>query len=216
MIVKPFLAAQGVNRLSSLCLAVGLLPYFDGAKTILENFSVRQILIGTASNRSEAYRALIEQLHPIDFHDGAVSGAWVALHPTVTETFARADDNSVVLRGDCNGHSVLLLPALGRDGQDALMRRHPDLRAEIVIAGLPARDEPLCDPLLDMLKARLIIIADSDFPATRRASPKLRQRLARRDAQVIYCRDNGALTLEISRKNYAVHTATGEPSKSPK
>jgi hypothetical protein len=78
---------------------------------------------------------------------------------------------------------------------------------------LPSHDEPLCDPLLDMLQARLIIVADSEFPATRHASQKLRERLARRAAQVIYCRDNGTLTLDISRKDYAVHTATGESPK---
>ncbi len=50
------------------------------------------------------------------------------------------------------------------------MRRHPELRAEIVVAGLPAREEPLCEPLLDLLQARLIVIMDTQFPATRRAS----------------------------------------------
>jgi hypothetical protein len=89
------------------------------------------------------------------------------------------------------------------------MRRHPDLRADIVVAGLPARDEPLCDPLLDMLQARLIIIADSEFPATRRASPKLRQRLARRPAQVVYCHNNGALTLDLAPQKYSLRTANG-------
>ncbi len=213
LILKPFLAAQGVNRLSSLCLAVGLLPYFGGANTLLDSFSVNQIFIGNAANRSESYRELVDKLHPTFLHDGENVGSWSALHPGATDAFARADDNAVILRGECNGHSVLILPALGRDGQDALMRRHPDLRAEIVIAGLPTRDEPLCDPLLDLLQARLIIIADSEFPATRRASPKLRERLARHATQVFYCRDNGALTLDISRKDYGVHTATGESPK---
>jgi beta-lactamase superfamily II metal-dependent hydrolase len=213
LILKPFLASQGVNRLPSLCLAVGLLPYFDGTKTILSNFAVNQIFISDAPSRSEAYRELIEKFRHTSLHDGKNVGAWSVLHPGTNDAFTRADDNSVVLRGECNGHSVLVLPALGRNGQDSLMRLHPDLRAEIVIAGLPTSDEPLCDPLLDLLQARLIIVADAEFPATRRASPKLRGRLARRSARVFYCRDNGALTLDISRKVYAVHTATGEPPK---
>ena len=37
-VVKPFLCAQGVNRLPAVCLAVALMPHFGGAKTILENF----------------------------------------------------------------------------------------------------------------------------------------------------------------------------------
>jgi hypothetical protein len=91
------------------------------------------------------------------------------------------------------------------------MRRHPDLRADIVVAGLPARDEPLSDPLLDTLQAQVIIIADSEIPATRRASSKLRQRLARRAAQVVYCHDIGALTLDLAPRNYSLSTADGAP-----
>jgi hypothetical protein len=37
-LVKPFLCAQGVNRLAGLCLAVGRLEYFGGARLILSNF----------------------------------------------------------------------------------------------------------------------------------------------------------------------------------
>jgi beta-lactamase superfamily II metal-dependent hydrolase len=133
------------------------------------------------------------------------------LHPGPEDEFAQAENNALVLRRECNSRSVLLIPSLARDGQDALMRRHPDLRADIVVAGLPARDEPLCDALLDMLQPRLIIIADSEFPATRRASPKLRQRLSHRPAQVVYCHNNGALTLDLAPRKYSLSTANGAP-----
>jgi len=212
-VLKPFLVAQGVNRLPALCLSVGLLPHFGGASVILADFTVDRVFIGSAPNRSEAYRDLVNKLHPSALHDGDRLGAWSVLHPGASDEFAQADDNAVVLRRECNGRSILLLPALAREGQNALMRRHPDLRADIVVAGLPARDEPLCDPLLDMLQARLIIIADAEFPATRRASQKLRQRLARHSAQVICCHDNGALTLDLASRNYALRTTTGAPPR---
>jgi beta-lactamase superfamily II metal-dependent hydrolase len=147
--------------------------------------------------------------------DGDTIDGWAVLHPGPSDQFAQADDNAVVLRREFNGHSVLLLPALGRDGQEALMRRHPDLRAEFVVTGLPAREEPLCEPLLDLLRPRLIVIADAAFPATRRASAKLRERLARRDARVVYGRDNGALTLELARSGWFLRTADGQPAVGP-
>ncbi len=207
--LKPFLCAQGVNRLSALCLAVGRLPYFGGSQVILTNFSVDRIFVGDAPSRSEAFRNLVGEVRPTALHDGDRSGAWTVLHPAAADEFTQADDNALVLRRQYNSASILLLPALARDGQDALMRRHPDLRADIVVAGLPARDEPLCEPLLDMLQARLIIIADSDFPATRRASSQLRQRLARRPCQVVYCHKNGALTLDLAPRKYSLRTANG-------
>jgi competence protein ComEC len=210
-VLKPFLGAQGVNRLPELCLAVGLLPHFGGTRVILNNFAVDHVFVGNAPNRSEAYRALTNELRPAALRDGDRVGAWSVLHPGAGDAFAQADDNAMVLRRECNGRSILLLPALARAGQDALMRRHTDLRADIIVAGLPARDEPLCDPLLDMLQPRLIIIADTEFPATRRASTKLRQRLARRPEQVVFCRDTGALTLDLAPGKITLRAADGTP-----
>jgi competence protein ComEC len=216
-IVKPFLCAQGVNHLDAFCLGVGLRSRFDGAKVILTNFGPRRLFTGAAADRSAAYRELVETLRQTGrwqaAQDGGKIGGWSVLHPVAAERLAQADDNALVLRGEFHGHSVLLLPALGRAGQEALMRRHPELRAEIVLAGLPAREEPLCEPLLDMLQPRLIVVMDTLFPATRRAPTDLRARLARRPARVVYGRDNGSLTLELAPGSWALRDASGQPAQ---
>jgi competence protein ComEC len=218
-LLKPFLCAQGVNRLAGLCLAVGRLEYFGGARFILQNFPAAGVFTGVSQDRSTAFRDLTLELQRSPggraVKDGDQIEGWTVLHPGAADQFAQADDNAVVLRREFHGHAVLLLPALGRDGQDALMRRHPELRAELVIAGLPARDEPLCEPLLDQLRPRLILVVDAKFPATRRAPAKLRQRLARRGARVVYGRDNGALTLELSPGGWSLRNADGQPAVDP-
>jgi competence protein ComEC len=218
-LLKPFLCAQGVNRLAGLCLAVGRLEYFGGARFILQNFPAREIFIGAPQDRSTAFRDLTQELRRSNLlravKDGDRMDGWAVLHPGPSDRFAQADDNAVVLWREFNGHSVLLLPALGRDGQDALMQRHPDLRAEFVIAGLPAREEPLCEALLDLLRPRVIVLADVKLPATRRAPAKLRQRLARRGARVVYGDDQGALTLELSPAGWSLLNAEGQPVVDP-
>jgi competence protein ComEC len=217
-VVKPFLCARGVNHLDAFCVAVGLRPHFDGAQIILTNFYPRGIFTNAAPDRSAAYRELLDALRQSGrcrtAQDGDTIAGWTVLHPGATDQWTQADDSALVLRGEIQGHSILLLPALARDGQNALMRRHPNLRAEIVVAGLPMREEPLCDPLLDLLQPRLIVIMDTQLPATRRASANLRARLARRPAQMVYCRDNGALTLDLARKGWAVRAASGQPAVS--
>jgi beta-lactamase superfamily II metal-dependent hydrolase len=208
------LCAQGVNHLDAFCLGVGLRPHFDGAEVVLTNSWPRAIYTGAAGERSGAYRELMERLGQTGrwqaARDGDRIAGWSVLHPALGERLTQADDNGVVLRREFHGHSVLLLPALGRDGQNALMRRHPELRAEVVVAGLPAREEPLSEPLLDLLQPRLIVIMDTQFPATRRASAELRARLARRSARVVYGRDNGALTLELGRQGWGLRDASGQ------
>jgi competence protein ComEC len=209
IIVKPFLCAQGVNRLHAVCLAVALMPHFAGAKVILDNFPADGVFIGSAEAKSKAYENLVKDLRPKALRDGDTVARWSVLNPGASDNLPRSENTSIVFRKVINNRSILLLPSLAREGQENLMQRHPNLRADIVIAGLPTRDEPLCDPLLDILNAKLIIIADTEFPANRRASATLRQRLARRAEKVVYCHDNGSLTLDLSPSSYELHTATG-------
>jgi competence protein ComEC len=214
-VLTPFLCGRGVNRLAGLCLADGRLGFFGGAKIILTNFSPAGIFTGAAQDRSAAYRELMGDLRQMSgwraVKDGDTIAGWTVLHPGAADQFPQADDNAVALERQLNGQSVLLLPALGREGQEALMRHHPEMRADIVVAGLPAGEEPLCEPLLDLLRPGLIVIADAKFPANRRAPEQLRQRLGQRPARVVYVGQSGVLTLEVGRNGWSLRTADGEP-----
>ena len=218
-IVKPFLHAQGVNRLDDFCLTVGYLQSAGGAEIVLTNFSPAAVFAAPARVRSPAFRRVTAELEQTPgllrtVQDGGVVDGWAVLYPGAEDQFPSADEVSLALQRNFHGHSVLLLSALGRDGQKLLMARHPELRAEIVLAGLPARDEPLDEPLLDLLQPRLIIIADSELPATRRATAKLRERLAQRaGVRVLYCRDTGSLTLLLRPGGWEVLDSSGTPDR---
>ena len=136
-------------------------------------------------------------------------GRWTVLHPDPGDRFSQADDNALVLSAVIGGQRILLLSDLGRPGQDALLQRTPDLRADIVVTGLPVQPEALGDALLDAIQPRLIIVADSEFPAAERASPKLRERLARRRVPVIYTRTAGAATIEWRGHDWELRTMSG-------
>ena len=91
-----------------------------------------------------------------------------------------------------------------------MLERAPDLRADIVITGLPAESEPLCDALLDTVQPELIIIADSEYPATQRASPRLRDRLAQKGIPVIYTCTAGAVTISVNPDGWELKTMDGQ------
>jgi beta-lactamase superfamily II metal-dependent hydrolase len=83
------------------------------------------------------------------------------------------------------------------------------LRSDIVVSGLPAQTEPLSDALLDAIKPRVIIVADSEFPVTERASTKVRERLARRNIPVIYTRTAGAIRIKFRAGKWELETMSG-------
>jgi len=218
--LKPFLRAQGVNKIQRLVLTHGDLSDVGGAAILDQLFGIGELWTSPAKFRSTAYRDMVSDFekpparHKI-FNCGDAAGCWRVLHPAAGNNFPRADDNALVLRGDFSSVRILLPSDLGRDGQSALLTQTNDLRADIVIAGLPTADEPLGDALLDAIRPKVIVVADSESPATRRAGRELKERLAARQVPVMYTRTAGAVTILARPKGWELRTMDGQYFSSP-
>ena len=217
--LKNFLRAQGVNTLPRLILTEGDTKNIGGARTLDELFHVGELCTGDAKFRSADYRDTIEAFeqppsrHKI-LNSGDTVGGWHVLFPSVSTNFAKTDDCPLVLVGNFSGTKILLLSDLSRAGQSDLLATTNDLRADIVVAGLPSAGEPLCDALIDAIRPRVIVIADSEFPATRRASRALRERLEQKQIPVIYTRTAGAVKIETDKTGWKLHTMDGQTFQS--
>ena len=216
--LKNFLRAQGVNSLPRLVLADGNLRNCGGAKPLAELFSLGELWTSGAKFRSAAYRDAVAMFenggrpqgrHKL-FNCGDTVGCWQVLFPAATNDFSKADDSPLVLRGNFHGAKILLLADLSRAGQSELLSRTTDLRADIVVAGLPAEGEPLCDALIDAVQPQVIVIADSEFPATRRASRALHERLHHQKIPVIYTRTAGAVKIVADKSGWKLQTMDGQ------
>lgn len=222
--LKNFLRAQGVNRIPRLALTEGDLKNCGGAGRLDGLFGVSELWTSPVHFRSSSYNNIVTAFerppprHRL-FERGSETGGWRVLWPATTNHFPRAGDNALVLLGNFSGTKILLLSDLGRAGQSALLAHGDDLRADIVIAGLPDNGEPLAGGLLDAIRPRAIVIADSDFPAPRRATRELKARLARETIPVIYTRDSGAADIVTDNRGWTLRTMDGRiwaGSASPK
>lgn len=209
---KPFLRAQGVNQLPALLLTHGDIRQVGGAELLRELFSVKAVYTSTLRFRSPAYRRVIksfeQQPHLLNnLKRGDKLGPWTILHPDEKERFKQADDAAIVAFGEINGSRILLLSDLSRTGQSTLLGRHPQLHADIVVSGLPHGSEPVCEPLLEALHPRTVVITDSLYPATEHANRKLRQRLNNRKFDIWFTSDSAALTIRFKDGSYSIQPA---------
>jgi competence protein ComEC len=214
-ITRPFLHAQGVNHLPRLALTQGDLRDIGGARLVGDAFSVDEVFTSAVRFRSPAYRQTLAALerkpggHKI-VNRGDAIGSWQVLYPSATNNFPQADDNSLVLQGEIHGVKILLLSDLGRRGQEILVNQGNDLRADILVSGLPEKTPPLSEALLEKIQPGIIVVADSEFPATRRASRELQDRLGQRQVPVIYTREAGAVTLGARPGGWKLRTMSGQ------
>jgi competence protein ComEC len=213
-VLKPFLRAQGLSHLDALLLTHGNIHNVGGAKLVEAAFRPRQVFFSDISFRSAAYREAKKIFSASGNRTkilcrGDTIGPWIVLHPSHQTSFPQADDNTFVLHGDVGGVRILLLSDLGKPGQSALLSRKLDLRAVIIVSGVPAQSEPLADALLREVQPQLIIVTDSDYPAAARATRKLRERLAHSLIPTLYTRETGGLTLTTRRGIWEVIAADG-------
>jgi ComEC/Rec2-related protein len=214
-ITAPFLHAQGINYLPRLVLTHGDLRNMGGALLVNDLFAVKEVFTSPVPFRSHAYRQTIARLdqtggrHQL-VQPGDAIGNWQVLYPSATNRCSQADDNSLVLLGNLHGLKILLLSDLGHAGQESLLSQTNDLRADIVVAGLPENSEPLNERLLARLQPKIVVIADALFPATKRASAELSERLQQHDFKVIYTRLAGAVTVHARPERWIVQTMDGQ------
>jgi len=213
-VVKPFLRAQGINRLANVALTHGDQRRAGGFPLVSAEFQPQMTFTTPARLRSPAYRNVLAQLaaEPSRWKTvsaGAQVAGWDVLHPAAGDRFTRADDVALVLRAEFHGLRVLLLSELGAVGQRALLVRQPDLHADIVVAGMPEHGEPLGAELLAAIHPRLILLADAEHPVSKRAKPALCARLSQTGVPVVRLTETGSLTLRFTPDGVAVSTVEG-------
>jgi ComEC/Rec2-related protein len=200
LITKPFLQAQGINRLEHLILTHGDVRHVEAAPLIYETFSKPTVYMSPLPFRSTPYKSMQAYFETNCIPTKAIAngdriGLWEVLHPEQDTKFPQADDKTMVLFGEIAGQRILLLSDLGTAGQNALLTRYPDLRADIVVTGIPNQGEPVADGFLDMVQPKMLVIADAE---QQRAREPLRERLSKREIEVLYTSDSGAITFSVS------------------
>ncbi|HEY3761748.1 MAG TPA: ComEC/Rec2 family competence protein [Verrucomicrobiae bacterium] len=216
--MKDFLRANGMTHIHRLALTDGISRNCGGAIALRDLFGVDELCTSAGHFRSAVYNGIVAQFQTNHetFTTGAQYGHWQALWPTPTSQFSRADDGALVLMGNFAKAKILLLSDLGTNGQNGLLATTNDLRADIVVTGLPDQGDPLTDRLLDTIQPKAIIVVDSDTQFAKHVSPYLRDRLAERNIPVIYTRNSGAAKIIVSDSGWKLQTIGGEVIQSGK
>ena len=213
-LVKRFLRAKGFRSVDGMVLTHGDAQAVGGFPLVWTEFEPEKVFTSAVKMRSPGYRRAIAELEKSERWKTIAAGEeverWSVLYPPRVERgFPRADDNAVVLRKNIGDWTLLHLSELGPNGQQKLLASGAELKADVVIAGMPEQGEPLLDELLHKIRPRVIVLGTAEYPYTAQGSPELRERLEKSGATILYVSEEQAVTIAIKPNECIVTTMRG-------
>jgi len=214
-VVGPFLQSRGRRDVPRLVLSHGDVRHVGGVPRLLEDFDVTETWVSGFKARSTAYRQAVSLLGNRSravrgVERGFQCGPWRVLHPLNGDAFTRADDQALVLLLEWDGVKILLCSDLGRLGQDSLIAREPELKVDLVVAGVPSPgEEPLSSFLIESLEPRVIVLSTASVSGNQEASRELQLRLMRLALPVFQTGGQGAIVIRVENGRVEVEAMDG-------
>jgi competence protein ComEC len=202
-VTGPFLRAQGLGHVPVLVLSHGDAGHVGGVPALLADFGVGELWLSPFEARSRVYRdvvsGLVDQGVKISrLERGVKRGPWRVVHPAAGDPWTRADDQALVMLLEWEGFRILFCSDLGRQGQLGLIEREPGLRADVLVAGLPAAEEEfMIDSFLDVVRPRAMVVSCGGRGREGIVSRESHLRLERRGIPVFWTREAGAVRLRV-------------------
>ena len=205
MVVPRQLRVRGVDELDH-CVVTHLVTHHAGGLEMLkEACLLRQVY--RAQSRSSS--PVGKQVTGLELVAGDRVGRWDVIHPAQGEDFPRSTDDALVLRGKFHEVTVLLLSDLGHDGRQALTRKDVNLQADVLALSVPDRSLPVDLGFLRQVAPKVIVVQDSQFPVTERASTQWLARLRESNATVLSVKNLGGIRLTIEPDGWRLENAEG-------
>jgi competence protein ComEC len=211
--VKPFLRGEGVDRLGAVWFTRGTKAHVAGFGELVEEIPVREVIHSGVKTRSRYYKELLGIIadHALPLRAAKAGAAWPVgevlpvqvLHPPADWEAEKSEDNSLVVLLEHGGTRVLVLGDAGETVEQELVRRYPDLRAEIVVKGRHGSESSGTRAFLETVRPRVVILATS-VQFGQRSQPDLRERLAKLGIELYRTDEAGAVRIGLTASGYSI------------
>ena len=220
-VVRPYLRTRGANRLDGILVSHGDSGHIGGALLALDDFSPRQIVDSSTTDRSKNRRALHAELAARGLGKGIYQrGDWLRISPAIRARVlyppggivARtADDKALVLQLEAGKTRVLFTFDSGFATEHWLLENERDLRSDILVKGRHASDISGTIDFIEAVAPRAIVTPASArdqptrfTPETMRFSEAWAEQIAAHGIALFRQDETGAVNIEIARDGFVV------------
>ena len=212
-ILRQYLHAVGVNRLSGLVLSHGDSLHIGGAIPLLRDYPPRELINNRVADRSAVHRRLLSDarqqgIRPVNWCAGSnfriASGleARVFFPPPQFSATAADDETLVVQLSIAPAFKVLFTSDSGYATENALLTAGADLGSDILVKGQHHSGKSGSDAFLNAVHPKLIVATSRDFPESERIDDSWADRLRMRGIKLFRQDETGAVEMTFARHEW--------------
>src|SRR6267143_716980 len=220
-VLRPYLHAAGINRISGLLLTHGDSLHIGSTEALLRDFVPTVLIDNAAPDRSTVHRRLREifpthRLNLMSLKAGenfSASSDVVGkiLFPPANFTATTADDQAFVVQLSIKTTKILFMSDAGYATEKSLLASRSDLHSDVLVKGQHHSGNSGSDIFLDAVRPRLIVATSRDFPQQERISDEWAERVRARGIKLFRQDETGAVELEFGEREWQARAyLTGE------
>ncbi|MCX6338722.1 MAG: DNA internalization-related competence protein ComEC/Rec2 [Candidatus Aureabacteria bacterium] len=219
VIVRPFLQALGRARVDTVLLTHPHDDHIDGLFTVLQEFSVRRLVLTGTAPSSDNCRKLLGLAHAkgirvytVERGDRLARGDGVSitvLNPGRNpHSGAQSDlnNNSVALLTEYGEVKILLCADMEKEAEGELCRSGLPLKADVLRIGHHGGKSSCTDEFLRRVSPKLAILSAGENNKFGHPSPEALARLRQAGCVVLRTDVHGAITLTTDGRKIDIHT----------
>jgi competence protein ComEC len=225
-VLRPYLHAAGVNKLTGLLLTHGDSLHIGGAAGLITDSAPAILVDNAAPDRSIVHRRLQTLFKERGLKSKQLAaGDWFELGPGIVAKIlfpgriplpAAADDLGFVIHLSIGPSTrVLFMSDGGAETEKALIHSGLDLRSDILIKGQNHSGDSGSEPFLDAVRPGLIIATSRDFPEYERITDEWADNVRAHHIKLFRQDETGAVEIRFRRQEWQARAyVTGETFRS--
>ncbi|MBT2656737.1 DNA internalization-related competence protein ComEC/Rec2 [Bacillus sp. ISL-18] len=201
-VVVPFLKAKGITKIDKLILTHGDMDHIGGAKSILSELKVKQILMPSVTEPSEMEQLITKE---------AASQGIPVIKVSSGDTWQQGDNNFYILSpkknftGERNRGSIAIVAEIGglswffggdldQEGEEAIIRKYPHLTIDVLKAGHHGSKTSSAEVFINQIKPKAALISVGEHNRFGHPHQEVLDRLAAVKAKIYRTDQQGAIT----------------------
>ncbi|MCP3741323.1 DNA internalization-related competence protein ComEC/Rec2 [Rossellomorea sp. BNER] len=205
--IVPLLKSKGIRRIDKLLLTHSDMDHIGGAREIINEININQIIISPNSNKKPEMELIVQEAHEknIDLIEGRKGDEWETksshffiLYPE--DDKYEGNNDSLVLLGKFGGKTWLFTGDLESDGEMELIRQY-QLIIDVLKVGHHGSNSSTTEAFLDELQPEIAIVSAGRKNRYGHPHPEVMSNLSSRKIKVYQTNLDGAIHYKFLGNN---------------